>query len=207
MIDRVEEPDDFTVDAEGPRDPDVLAEGPRHPLGDTRLAVARRAVEKESSTGMDGWTESSQHRRGDQQVVEGAPQIVDGRLLTFERLCLHALDVVGDRNRGRSEVGAVLRQTPGTLATEIGQLVAVVVHRRRAAIDDLLLMFQFAEEGFEHHEGEGQLFGDVATGDRSSRKECLEDERFDFCVGEAGFGDRSWRGGEETVDRAVRFVR
>ena len=86
VIARVEEADDFAVDADGPRNPDDLPEGPRHPLGDARLAVAGGAVQEQAAAGVDRRAEPAEHPRVDQQIVEGALQIVGRRMLVGERL-------------------------------------------------------------------------------------------------------------------------
>ena len=49
----VEQPHDLAVDADRPRNPDRLAERLGDPLGDARLAVARRAEQEQAAAGVD----------------------------------------------------------------------------------------------------------------------------------------------------------
>ena len=90
-----------------------LAEGGGDPLGDARLAVARRAEQEQPAAGIDRRPEPVEHLLAQQQAVEGAVQVVGRGVLVGERLGVDAGDVVGQRDRRRAEVGAVLRVAAG----------------------------------------------------------------------------------------------
>ena len=75
VVHRIVEPDDLAVDADGPGNPNLVAEGGRDPLGDARLAVARRAEEEQSPAGVDGRPQPIEHLSAQQQAVEGAVQV------------------------------------------------------------------------------------------------------------------------------------
>ena len=113
VVHRIEEADDLAVDADGPGNPDLVAEGGGDPLGDARLAVARRAEQEQPPAGIDGRPEPVEHAAAQQQAVEGPVQVVGRGMLVGQRLGVDAGDVVLQGDRRRAEVGAVLRVAAG----------------------------------------------------------------------------------------------
>ncbi len=136
VVHGIVEADDLAVDADRAGNPNLAAEGGRDPLGDARLAVARRAEEKQSPAGIDGRPEPIEHLPAQQQALERAVQVVRRGMLVGERLGVDAGDVVVQRDGRRAEVGAVLRIPPPPLPAQIAELILEVVHRGRPAMDD-----------------------------------------------------------------------
>ena len=68
------------------------------PLGDARLAVARRAEEKQTAAGVHGRAESIEHFLAENQVSERPAEVLDRGLLADERLGLDACDIVFQRD-------------------------------------------------------------------------------------------------------------
>ena len=63
VVHRIEEADDLAVDADRAGNPDVAAEGGGDPLGDARLAVARRAEQEQPPAGVDRRPQPVEHAR------------------------------------------------------------------------------------------------------------------------------------------------
>ena len=123
MVHRIEDPHDLAVDADGAGDPDLLPEGPRDPLGNARLAVARRAEEEQPAAGVHRRSEPIEHPLAEHEIAEGLAEVFGRGLLPGQRLGLDARDVVFQRNRGGAEVGAVVPVALGPFAAQIGELV------------------------------------------------------------------------------------
>ena len=98
-------------------------------------------------------------------------------MLLFERLGLDADDVVGQRDRRGAEVGAVVHEPPGPLAAHVGELIDIVVHRRRAAIDQELIVLELPQQRLEQDERQLDLVGDFAARAVAARQQVLEDQR------------------------------
>ena len=77
----------------------VLPEGGGDALGDAGLAVARRAEQEQAPAGVDRRPEPVEHLLVQQQVVEGAVQVVGRGMLLGQRLGLDAGDVIVQRDR------------------------------------------------------------------------------------------------------------
>ena len=57
---------DFSINANGPRDPNELAKGLGHPFGNARLSVARRTKQEQTAAGVDGRAQPAEHLLIDQ---------------------------------------------------------------------------------------------------------------------------------------------
>ena len=185
----IEQPHDFAVDADCPRNPDELAEGLGDSLGDAGLAVTRRAVQEQAAAGVDRRTEADQHCLVDQQVFERAVQIFFGRVLVGERLLLDALMYACERHRRGAEVRAVLGELLGPLAAEFGELVDVVVRHRRAFVADEAVVLHRVEQRIDQPKRRASCARPGATGGFAAAVERLEDQGFDFAFSQAGGGD------------------
>ena len=91
-------------------------------------------------------------------------QVLRRGMLLGQRLGLDAGDVVARATpaprRSRCSARPV---APGPLAAQVGQLVQVVVHRRRAAMDHQLVVLQLPQQLVDQHERQLDLVGDVAA--------------------------------------------
>ena len=99
---RVEQLDELAVFDERPRNPDVLAEAARDPLGDRRLAVARRAVQEQARARVDRRAQQVEHLRLDADAAERGRQLLAPRGFGPNRLRLDRHDVVVERHRHRA---------------------------------------------------------------------------------------------------------
>ena len=115
VVHRIVKADDLAVHADRPGNPDLVAEGGGDPLGDARLAVARRAEEEQSPTGIDGRSQPVEHRLVQQQALERPVQVFGRGVLVRQRLGVDAGDVILQRDRRRAEIRAVLRIPPAAL--------------------------------------------------------------------------------------------
>ena len=140
------------------------AEGLGDPLGDARLAVARRAEQEQAAAGVDRRAEPDQHVLVDQQVFERAVQVVFGRMLVGERLLLDAVDVGVERHRRGAEVGAVLGELLGPLAAQLGELVDVVVHRAAPLWRDQPVVLHRMQQRVDQPKRQLQVVGQIAAG-------------------------------------------
>ena len=186
VVHRIVEAHDFAVDADRPRNPDRVAKGGGDPLGDARLAVARRAEQEQSPPRVDRRSQPIQHQFAQQKALERAVKALDRRVLVRQRLGLHTGNVIFQGDGRRAEVGAVLRITPPSLAAQIAKLVLEIVHRRRPAMDDQLAVFHLAEQFIDQHEGELHLTGDVASRGVASGQKKLQDQRLHFAIAQLG---------------------
>ena len=104
--------------------------------------------------------------------------------------CLTLSMYVGQRHRRGAEVGAVLGELLGPLAAQVGELVDVVVHRRRAFVRDQPILLHRVQQRIDEPKRQLEVVGQVAAGRFGAAVERLENQRFDLAVGEAGGGER-----------------
>ncbi len=72
---------------------------------------------------------------------------------------------------------------PATFAAQVGQLVEVVVHRGRTAIDNQLIMFQLPQDLVDQHKRQANVVGNVTSHQIATRQQKLEDQRLDLAFG------------------------
>src|SRR5262249_12543607 len=103
----IEQLDELTLRVDDPGDTDGRAEEASDALGDGRLAVAGKAVEKEAATGVDRGAQDLEHVLGDEQVAKRAAEVFLLGVFAGDRLGGNRLDVVVKRDRSRSHVRAL----------------------------------------------------------------------------------------------------
>ncbi len=126
-------------------------------------------------------------------------------MLLGERLGLDGRNVIGKRDRGGAEVAAMLHVAAAPLPAKVGQLVLVVVHRRRAFVDHQLIGLQLPQERVHQHEGEPHLLGDVAAGGVAPGQQELEDQGLDLALGQPRGAERLRLDGQEGILVVVRL--
>ncbi len=84
----------------------------------------------------------------------------------------------------------MLRELPGPLATQVGELVDVVVHRRVGIVVDELVVLHPAQHVVDELEGQLGLFGDRPARGRGDRQQVLDGQRLDLPFGDFGFVER-----------------
>ena len=161
-----------------------MAERPGDPLGDARFAVAGGPEQKQTAAGIDGRAEAAEHGLVDQQVGKRALQIGGLRMLGRQRLGRDAGDIVFQHDRSRAEVGASIGQAAGTLVPGFGQLINVIVHQRRAFVNDQLFGFQLRQHLLDEQKRQLQLIGDLPPAGVAARGQQLDQQRFDFALGQ-----------------------
>ena len=119
---------------------------------------------------------------------------------------MDAGDVVGQGNRGGAEVGAVHGVPPGALLADLGRLVFVVVHRRRAAMDDQLVVLHPPQQFVDQHERQLHLVGDVAAGRVAPGEKVLQDQGLDAAFGQVGLAERRRLQRHERVGQMLGVV-
>ena len=110
-------------------------------------------------------------------------------MLFFQRLGPDAVDVSTEGHRRRTEVAAVFRLATASFAPQIGQLVQVVIHRRRAAIHDQLISLELPQQFIHQHKREPDVVSDVASHQITAGQEQFQNQRFDFAFGQTDFGN------------------
>ena len=85
------------------------------------------------------------------------------------------------------------------LASQVGQLVLVVVHGRGASVAHELIVLHGPQALVEQHEGELELVGDIASRGVAAGQEVLDGQRLDLAIGEVGLGERVGLDGHKGV--------
>ena len=93
----------------------------------------------------------------------------------------------------------MLGQPPGPFATLVGQLVLIIVHRRRAAMNDPLLLLHLPQQFLEQQKRQLDLVGNIASADVAAGQEEFERQLFDFAFGQLGFGERGGSAGKNSL--------
>ncbi len=127
VVERVEDSHQIPVDIDGPRDPDVLAKGACDTLRDAGFPVSRVAVEEHAPSGVDRGSEAGQELWRDKQIRKGFAKVLVSRVLVFDRLQANRLDVVGERNGRRAEIGCFEHVASCSVPTCVGKRVDVIV--------------------------------------------------------------------------------
>ncbi len=187
---RVEEADDFAIDADATGNPDIVAERPRDALGDARLAVSGGPEQEQTAAGIDGRPEAAKHRLVDQQVFEGVLQVGRFRVLGRQGLGRDTSDIVFQHDRRRAEVGASIGQAAGALVPGVRQLINVVVHQGGAFVNDQLFGFQLCQDLLDEQKRQLQLVGDLSPAGVAARGQQLDQQRLDLALGQARLGQR-----------------
>ena len=199
VVCRVEDPHDLAIDADRAGDPDLLSESPRDPLGNARLAVARRAEEEQSAAGVHRRSEAIEHPLAEHQIAEGLPQAFGRGRLRGQRLGLDACNVVFQRDRSGTEIGAVVPVALGPFAAQIGKLVQKIVHRRAGAIGEQLVVLQLAQQFVDEDERQLELVGHFPAGGVAAGQQVLQGQRLDEAVVQPGGTERLRFLGHEAV--------
>ncbi len=77
----------------------------------------------------------------------------------------------------------------GPLASHVGQLVLVVVHRGRPLADHQLVVLHGPQQLVHQNEGQLHLLGDVAADGVAPGEEELDGQGLDLAVGQSGRGE------------------
>jgi hypothetical protein len=104
------------------------------PLGQGRLAVARRAVEKHADPGVDRGAQAGEQAWMDRDVAKRLLELLPLGRLGRDGLGVDRGHVVAQRHRRRAEVGAGVIQNLGVFAPLDGQRVRKVIKRRRPPV-------------------------------------------------------------------------
>jgi hypothetical protein len=101
----------------------------------------------------------------------------------------------------------VVHEPPGPLAPEVRELIDIIVHRGRAAIDEQLIVFELPEQRLDQDERHLDLIGHFPAGAVAAGQEILKDQRLDFTVVESRVADRRRIEGDELFARRTVIVR